>query len=57
MVVVNLALSVFLTQQYGAIGVVLGSIISFVICVVPPYFWKLPRLFAGFEAHNLRERG
>jgi len=53
MAVVNLALSVVLTRQFGAIGVVLGSIISYLVCIFPVYFWKVPRLFAELEARQI----
>jgi O-antigen/teichoic acid export membrane protein len=49
---VNLGLSVVLTQHFGAIGVVLGSIISYLTCIFPIYFWKVPRLFAELEARQ-----
>lgn len=50
MAVANLGLSVLLTRHYGTVGVVLGSIYSYAICIFPPYFWKVPRLFAALEA-------
>ncbi|MBI1258809.1 MAG: oligosaccharide flippase family protein [Chloroflexi bacterium] len=52
MALVNLGLSIILTHQFGAIGVVLGSIISYLICIFPVYFWKVPRLFAELEAQQ-----
>jgi O-antigen/teichoic acid export membrane protein len=47
MAVANLALSVFLTHQWGISGVVWGSIISFLIFVIVPYTVYLPRFFAS----------
>ncbi|HVU14484.1 MAG TPA: hypothetical protein VHD90_24575 [Phototrophicaceae bacterium] len=50
MAVTNLGLSILLTRQFGAVGVVLGSIFSYALCIFPPYFWKVPRLFSALEA-------
>jgi len=32
---------------------VLGSIISYLVCIFPVYFWKVPRLFAELEARQI----
>jgi O-antigen/teichoic acid export membrane protein len=49
MAISNVILSIFLTSHLGIYGVVLGSIISYIVFVVIPYSFFLPRLFRSFR--------
>ena len=43
--VVNLALSIWLTKQLGAPGVVMGSTIAQLLLFIPTFGWEIPRIF------------
>jgi O-antigen/teichoic acid export membrane protein len=52
MAAANLGLSIWLTHQVGIVGVVLGSIVSYVFCIFIPYFLYVPKLFAKLETRH-----
>jgi len=45
--ILNLALSIVLVQRIGAIGVILSTIISYLLFVVFPQSWEVKRILSG----------
>lgn len=53
--VVNLALSITLVHFIGISGVIFGSVISFILCVLIPSTFYVPRLFARWNHFGLNK--
>ncbi len=45
---VNIGLSVFFTHQFGVSGVVYGTLVSYVACILIPYSLLLPSIFKRY---------
>jgi|UPI00047DD6BC O-antigen/teichoic acid export membrane protein len=45
--ILNLILSIVLVQRVGAIGVLSGTIISYLLCVILPQSWEVRRILRG----------
>ena len=45
--VLNLVLSIYWVQRIGSIGVILGTIVSYLAVVVVPVLWKVSRILSG----------
>lgn len=43
--ILNIALSIYLVQRIGSLGVVLGTILSYVLIVIVPQLWEVRRYF------------
>jgi O-antigen/teichoic acid export membrane protein len=54
--ILNLALSIILVQRIGTIGVLLGTIASYLLLVVVPQTWEVRRILHGTYL-NLKEQG
>lgn len=52
--ILNLGLSITLVQRIGSIGVVLGTIISYLVVLVVPQTWKVCEILALPEREQLR---
>jgi O-antigen/teichoic acid export membrane protein len=53
--IVNLALSIWLVQRIGAGGVILGTILSYILVLVGPQTWKVKQILnarRGFLSHH-----
>jgi O-antigen/teichoic acid export membrane protein len=46
-VVVNLSLSIFLVQRMGSLGVILGTIISYLFVILVPQNWEVRNILRG----------
>jgi O-antigen/teichoic acid export membrane protein len=44
--IVNLALTLWLVRTLGSVGVILGTVISYLLLLVGPQFWKVSRILS-----------
>lgn len=49
---VNLALTIYLVQTIGLIGVIIGTILSYVLVLVGPQTWKIHQILESKKATN-----
>ena len=47
--IVNLGLSIWLVQRMGPVGVILGTVISYLVILVGPQVWKAQRVLGCAE--------
>ncbi len=51
----NVALSIFLVQRIGIVGVILGTILSYVFVLIGPQTWKVHAVLHGLESRISRQ--
>jgi membrane protein DedA with SNARE-associated domain len=47
--IMNIILSIWLIQIIGIAGAVFGSVISYFICTLLPYFFIIKKMLRGFD--------